>query len=182
MRRRFLTYGTLGIVAAILGSLTFLGASTGCYGDQCTGSAGDYGWNPGEGRLLDSDTWESNPQVSRWLEYSHQRSWFVHLPAFQGREISNVYVYISPDPDPNVSNPPQYKQYTLASGNLAEITVNFSGTPGLVPTVQVHNDTCADYYSRIVITAYPATPDAGIPNTADTGTNQDAASDTGATE
>ncbi|WP_394842393.1 hypothetical protein LZC95_35660 [Pendulispora brunnea] len=182
MRRRFLAYGTVGIFTVLFGSLIFLGGSTGCYGDQCTGTVGEFGLNAGEGRLLDPNTWESNLQSSEWLSYSHQRSWFIRVKGFEGRDISQVFVYISPDKDPNVFQQGTYKQYTLASGNLAEITIAENGRPGVTPLVQVHNDTCADYYTRIVVEAYPALPDAGTPDTADTGTNQDAASDTGATE
>ena len=182
MRRHFLTYTTLGGFTLLLGSLMFLGGSSGCYGDQCTGSVANYGQTPGEGRLLDPDSWESNAQVSNWLDYSHQRSWYIYLPMFQGREIGQVYTYISPDPNPNVREDGKYKQYTLASGNLAEITIFDSGQPGKTPFIQVHNDTCADYFARIVITAYPAAPDAGTPNTSDSGPTQYAARDTGATE
>ncbi|WP_394831834.1 hypothetical protein LVJ94_35495 [Pendulispora rubella] len=160
----------------------FLGGSTGCYGDQCVGSAGPFGENEGEGKLIDANTWESNSQSSEWLSYSPQRSWFIRARGFEGRDISKVSVYISPDKAPNVREEGKYKQYTLASGNLAEITVLDNGIPGVTPLIQVHNDTCADYFTRVVIEAYPALPDGGLPDTADTGTNQDASRDTGATE
>jgi len=179
---RFFAYGTLGATLLLVGSLAILGTGTGCYGDQCIGDNVNFGDKEGEGRLVSPDIWESQPQsATNWMSYSHQRLYTVHPRGLEGRDILQVFPYISPDTNPN-----EISQWTLAGGNLGEIKILDTNVPGLVPTVLVKNDTCADYFIRIVIQAYPAAPptDAGTPNSGDAGpdSNLDATTDTGVTE
>jgi len=177
--RKIVGYGALGAALTLASSFAFLGGSSGCYGDQCVGDTVEFGVNDGEGALVTPDTWESSTQVSTWLKYTHQRSYFVTLRGLEGRDILDVFVYISPDDAPNVLSD-QYTQYTLAGGNLAEITIVDTNKPGIPPRVQVHNDTCADYSARIVVQLKPASPDAGAPGDGDA--SLDSSTDTGVTE
>jgi hypothetical protein len=68
-----------------------------------------------------------------------------------------VDTFISAEPNPHAAN----GNWTLGSGNLSEQ----SGVgPG---TIAVKNNTCADYFIRIVAHASPRPPEAADASTAD---------------
>jgi len=170
--------GTLG--AAWLGVAIFaLVGQSGCYGDQCIGDAMDVG--NGRGRLVSEDTWESNPQDddAGWYQYRHERAFVFHPQGLEGRAILGVTPYISSDRRPNELG--QGRQFTVASGNLAEIRIDAAASPTDPPTIVVLNDTCAEYWLRIVVTAYPKT-DGGAMDAGDAGSERDSAPSDGATE
>jgi hypothetical protein len=116
-----------------------------CYGQSCDPTRVDYGLSDGEGELVDADTWESQPITARWLDFPGQRTLVVHLDhKLGGRPLTEVYAWLSASPEPNnaaIKNP----NFALASGNLAEFHVVDDDT------IEVHNDTCADYYVRVLL-------------------------------
>lgn len=175
--RRALGWGSLSTMLILISSFAFVG-QTGCYGDQCIGDIQEYG-DATHGELTSPDTWESNPPNSGWLNFSHKRTFNVHLYGLEGRDIQQVLPYISPDSVPKSDY--GQSQYTLASGNLAEIQNLGTNIPGIPPTVRILNDTCADYYLRLLVIATPKAPGAAV----DAGVNDagaDAIGDTGAKE
>ena len=167
---------SLAVVAFAATSAT----TTACQDRTCTGSFADFGRAPFQGELIDPDTWESTPQGSKWLPYPGQRSWFFFPRGLERRQIASVLVYISPVESPNDPG----GQYTVASGNVATIrTFADPADPQLLnPGVQVGNDTCADFFVRVVVRAYPA-GDAGLVDAAapaqEAGDNDDGGSDAG---
>jgi hypothetical protein len=50
-------------------------ATQGCYGRTCEGSFAFYGTKPGEGRMVDANTWESAPIDGAWLHFPGARTW-----------------------------------------------------------------------------------------------------------
>ena len=165
MRKRI--WALSGGFVAIALSFFVLESTSGCLGHQCDGSSDDFGEGPGEGALVPNsrDIWESTPLASQWRNYPHQRTLNLHPHVFDGRTITQVFVYNSPDSQPNLITgpdgaaifPPPGTNFTLASGSLAEVSLFGSSY------VRVHNDTCADYFVRVVVEAAPLAPsvDAG---------------------
>jgi hypothetical protein len=97
------------------------------------------------GRLIDPNTWESSP-ITEGLLYGAQRVWDLHPRGIQGR-IYEVVPYIAasiPDPKNDAT------QWVIAPGNLAEVKIVNDPND---PFVRVHNDTCAEYYLRVVVRA-----------------------------
>ena len=123
----------------------------GCQGRECE-SIGftDYGNGPGQGHLVDANTWESTPSSSNsWLPFGPYQTYVFHPVGLEGRDLLNVITYVSADPDPNSAG----HNYTLASGNLAEI-----GAGSDSRSVFVTNATCDPHFVRVVIEADPAEP------------------------
>lgn len=149
MRRTKLIAGGAA-TTVLLGAMLALEA--GCYDrNVCDGGgAADWGLNPEEGQLISGDVWETTPQVSRWLPFPRRRVWLLHPKGLEGRGYARVNVYVSADPDPNVIG----TQYTTGAGNLGQIRV--AGD-----LILVINETCEDYFVRVVVEAYPGAPDAG---------------------
>lgn len=140
-----------------LGVMSIAGTFTSCYGHNCDGSSVRYGINPGEGDLLTPNTWESNPGQGDFLPYPRQRTIFFEAPFGDG-VFATVLSYISADQNPvSVGG-----NDTLASGNVVETTNFPSGA------FAVHNDTCADYFIRVV--AFTGAPP-GAPTVKDAGTD-----------
>lgn len=103
------------------------------------------------GRLFDPYTWESNPIDSGWLPFPGQREWIMTLrdaktSARIAGQVLQITAYVSSN---NVGS-----DGTLAGGNLAEVRMVTSNVIG------VRNDTCADYFVRVVVTSRPL-PDGG---------------------
>jgi hypothetical protein len=141
--RRILTLGSLWIAisAAAL-------ASPGCYGRNCEGSSMDFGTLPGEGHMVNPDTWESSAPEDPWLPFPRQRVYNINIEALGGRSPLTVTPYLSADSQPSKSG----GNYTIGAGNLALIF--FFGTNH----VGLKNDTCSDYFVRVVVTAGPMAP------------------------
>jgi hypothetical protein len=159
--------------AIVMGSVF---SFVGCFGHICDGDVVTYGRNANEGELINADTWESNPVNGQWLAFPRQRVWFFELHTLGDDRLPAFPIaYVSAQSDPEQ----QGGNSTVAAGNLAE----FSGTEK--GKITVKNDTCADYFLRVVVTAAPrpegsATPappsatDAGIVAPGDAGGDADA--------
>lgn len=96
-------------------------------------------------RLVDDYTWMSHP-LSGGLDYGAQRDWRLSLKDGAGREIKGTVYEVIPYIASSLNG--EATQWVVAPGNLAEITT--SGH-----TVTVHNDTCAEYFLRVVVRAAP---------------------------
>lgn len=127
--------------------------ASGCYGRNCQGISTTYGRAPGEGRLLDADTWESSPVDGEWLDFSQQRVWFFDIQALGGRTPDIIIPYVSAQEAPFADQ----GNFVIGAGNIAEIS---SATKG---SVAIKNGTCADYYLRLVVKASPRAPNASTP-------------------
>ena len=133
--------------AIVMGAVSF---ASGCYGHNCDGDVQIWGRNPGEGRLLDPDRWESSPVDGDWIPFTRQRVWYFEMRDLGDRTPDVVLPYISAERNPVHDN----GNWTLGAGNLAEQS---STGPG---RIAIKNNTCADYYIRLVAVASPRPPDA----------------------
>jgi hypothetical protein len=160
-RRRCHRWGALGalfsVVAASSGAIGFVALTPACQDRACLGGTADYGARPGEGNLITPDLWETTAAEAKWVRYPAQQVWFIHPQGMAQRHYSRITVYISPVEEPNTGG----QQYTIASGNVAVVTQ-------LGDMIVVHNDTCADFFFRVVAEAYPL-PDAGPTDAANDG-------------
>lgn len=169
LRRCRSAAGALGVVSVVVMLCATSSATTACQARNCEYSGSDFGRNAGEGRLIDANTWESTPAEGNWLPFPGERYWYFY-PPFPKRKIARVNVFISPSADPNAGS-----QYTLASGNVAVIRQFADPGNQENPGISVGNDTCAEFFVRIVVDAYPETPagdagaDAGPDGSADAG-------------
>lgn len=149
-RRRLAFFALLWI--GIVGGAAI--ASPGCYGRNCEGNLETFGTNPGQGRMIDENTWESSPQEGEWLPYPKQRFYSINIPGLNGRTPQIVLPYLSAAPNPRKTG----SNFTLGSGNLTLI-VNVGPNH-----VDIINDSCSDYYLRLVVVASPfPSGDASIP-------------------
>jgi hypothetical protein len=137
----------------------------GCYGRNCEGDAMGYGSLPGQGRMLDDTTWESSPIDGAWLHFPRQRYYFFDIPELGGRLPSVVIPTLSA-----VQVPDDGGDSTLGAGNIA-LLLNYHPNH-----VEVKNDTCSDYYLRLVILVPPLPPSNGDAGALDTATLVDASS------
>ena len=131
--------GALTAVWAVLGGGALVFSA--CYGRNCEGAQLQYGTDAGQGELLDENTWESSPVAGNWLPFFRQHSIVMTIP-FGGRTPFDAHAYVSAQPVP------QTGQWTTGSGNLVEQIWNTN-------QVIVINDTCSDYYIRVVAFAPP---------------------------
>jgi hypothetical protein len=148
-------------------------AMPGCYGRNCEGDTQTWGLNPGEGRMLDDNTWESSSQDGKWLPFPRQRYWRFDLRVLGGRTPAVVIPYVSANDNPN--NTP-FQNATIGGGNLAEIT-------GVHPdAVTIHNGTCSDYFLRLVVVTAARPPETNTADAAVTDAMTDATSDANASD
>jgi len=156
--QRLLTGGALFVCSAVALSAPL---TSGCQGHQCDGDfkAMDF-VNPSDptltqdhGDLIDRDTYETGPIRSPWLYFPHQRTWTINPVGLGGRTISEILPYVSPASEP--VNSGNSDNFTVGSGNIAEVRLRFEDN-----AVVVYNNTCADYYLRVVVHAAPES-DAG---------------------
>ena len=141
----------LGLVALwgiVMGGL----GSASCYGHTCDGDTQTYGTIPGEGQLVNADTWQSTPVDGDWIPFTRQRVWVFEMRDLGARLPVLITPYISAERNPVNDN----GNWTIGSGNLAE-----QSGAGLGRIV-VKNNTCADYYIRLVVTAQPRPPQAPV--------------------
>ena len=124
-------------------------AASGCYGRICDGDVQFYGRNPGEGRLIGPDEWESSPIDGKWLPFPRQRAWVFQATALGDRVPHDIIPYISAQETPNTD---PGGNFTHGAGNLAEIFGIGNGQ------FIVKNGTCADYYIRVTAEAPPRPP------------------------
>lgn len=143
-RRRVLALAALW--AVVTGAIA---TASGCYGRTCDPSVRTWGLEPGQGRLLEPDTWESNALEAGWLDFPGQRTWIFEMRDLGGRTPQIVLPYISASDAPAATG----SNFALASGNLAEIS---SVGPG---RILVKSGVCADYFLRLVVIAAPVAPE-----------------------
>jgi hypothetical protein len=130
-----------GLCVALIAAVT---ASTqpACTTHQCDGDFVRFE----QGHMVDPDTWESTPLNARWLDFPGQRRWHIIIPEGRSRRIVSIEPYVSPAASPLTKGPKgETENYTLASGDLCEIEGGENGE------LLVHNDTCADFYVRVVV-------------------------------
>ncbi|MEO7111169.1 MAG: hypothetical protein ABI183_12090, partial [Polyangiaceae bacterium] len=126
-------------------------AMPGCQGRECESDGyKDYGYGPGEGHLVDANTWETTPNNAPWIAFGPYHLWGMHPVGLEGRDILNVNVYYSADANPN--NTPG-SNYTIGAGNGADQQISADSR-----TVLISNATCAPNYVRVVIQADPLPP------------------------
>lgn len=97
--------------------------------------------------MLDDDTWQSTPSGKEWLWFPRQRYYSFDIKALGGRTPEVILPYVSATADPNASN------RILGAGNIAEI---FHVGPN---HVDIKNDTCSDYYLRLILKVTPLPPE-----------------------
>jgi hypothetical protein len=129
---------------AILG-----GGASGCAGDDCDSDTASWG-SCTQGDRLDATHWESTPATSTsWLDFHGERTWtFDPSPWMGTAKPFDAEVDLAFNPLPNGDGGGGFAQ---SAGNLAEVTFVQVGD---VWKVVVQNDTCAQYYVRVVLT-YP---------------------------
>jgi hypothetical protein len=164
-----------GIVAAIVAVLTgtlivpvvaaptLLLSQAGCAGDDCDGDTQTWG-SCTQGELAGGapNVWESGPVTGKpYLDFHGERTWVLDPTPWMGsRQPIGFDAYLSLDPNPNQD---AQAGFALPAGNLAELKLLSDGK------VQVLNDTCAQYYLRVVLTYPPGTPNGGGCKMADGG-------------
>ncbi|MBX3212417.1 MAG: hypothetical protein KF850_10325 [Labilithrix sp.] len=127
----------------------------GCYGRNCEGATETFGDEPGEGQLVTENTWESSPSDGDWLWFPRQRVYSFNIPALSGRTPLLPHAFISASPAPNR----QGGEFTSGAGSPV---VFFAQRPN---GIAVKNDTCTDYFLRVVLELPPfppAAPDGGL--------------------
>ena len=189
--KKKLLCSTVAIIAS-LGVTSLL--MPGCFGRECDGD--EQSWGPPrdvyraasnagpdaalldprmmQGHLVDDNTWESNAINDDWLSYLHARAWHFYYPQLGGRQPDQITAYISANVNPNKTN----DTMTAGGGNVAKFI-------GVLPDVAtVKNDTCADFFVRVVVhvppyvdAGTPAATDAGSDAGADSGSVRDASKD-----
>lgn len=176
--QKFVATGVVLIAALGVTSLLM----PGCFGRECDGD--EQSWGPPtdlyaanadagpdaafvdprmlQGHLVDENTWESNAIGDDWLSYLHERAWHFYYPQLGGRTPDQITAYISANVNPIKTN----DTFTAGGGNVAKFI-------GVLPNVAtVKNDTCADYFVRLVVHV-PPWVDAG----SGSGSVQDASTD-----
>jgi hypothetical protein len=151
-RRRLLVLGALWVSISAVALL-----APGCYGRNCEGSVATYGGDAGEGRMLSDDMWESNPQDGTWLWFPRERTYVFDIRPLAGRTPQLVQPYLSA-----VAEPSKTGNFTPGGGNVT--LLSFARPNG----INVTNDTCSDYFLRLVVVAAPlppTLPDAAAPTT-----------------
>jgi len=154
----------VGALVALWGAVVCAFASmSGCYGRNCEGDVQDWGNNPGEGSLVDENTWQSTPIDGKWLHYPMQRAWIFAARDLGDRTPYEISVMVSAQEDPVHEG-----SAAPAAGNLAEISGIVGGQ------FVVKNGTCAEYFVRVVARASPRPGPAPTPGE-DAGGGGDAA-------
>lgn len=147
MKARLLLFITLWLgVAAVIFWVP------GCYGHNCDHSEATFGVEAGEGHMVTEDIWESNAYNEPWLPYPRQRFYFFNVAAWGGRAPLIKTPYLSANSMQNQGG----ANNIIGAGNIAEM---FGEGPN---TLNINNDTCSDYYLRLVVQLPPFPPEAGV--------------------
>jgi hypothetical protein len=128
-----LIFSVGGLTAGAMGLLA------GCFGNECDQS--ELSTKANGGHLIDPNMWESSSEGENWIEYNGQRVINFNTDLLGKRVPSNFSVFISADPKGD--------KFTPAGGNVVNI---FNVRPG---NVSLQNNTCAQYYVRLVVQAAP---------------------------
>ena len=105
--------------------------------------------------FIDPNTWESSPIDGTWIDYGHRQNIFLYFGGVDDAglpthpPVEEVLVYISSDKNPVSA----HTNFGLVGGNGAELTYDEGGAG-----VHILNNTCAEYYARIVVRFAPMTP------------------------
>lgn len=141
--RRVLALGALWLSISA-GAL----AAPGCYGRNCEGTVETFGVDTDQGEMIDENTWESGPIDGTYLPFPRQRAYIFDIRSLGGRIPFRVEPYLSASPEPMKSG-----NFINGSGNLAI----FSNA--LPNRVDIRNDSCSDFYLRLVVEAKPLPPE-----------------------
>jgi hypothetical protein len=126
---------------------------------------------PCNGHLIDATHWESGPLLGNWLAFAHGTNWFMHFrDGVTGQELAlgdtiHIDVGVSAEQRPNDPG----NEFSNGAGNLDGLHVYVDTGPdgGAIGwAADVHNETCADYFVYVFVTAFP-TADAGAQVTLD---------------
>ena len=165
------TLMTSGLAMPVTVAPTLLG-QTGCAGSDCDADVQTLPTCAGE--PIDANHWESGPVTGTYLDFHGERTWVLDPSGWMGsRKPFDFEAYLAFDAQPNAEGGDGFAQ---SAGNLAEFTVSKVGDGW---QVQVLNDTCAQYYLRVVL-SYPAMASASGDAGSDTTGTCAAASDAGA--
>lgn len=116
-----------------------------------------FGNEPGQGSMIDENTWQSNSVDEPWLPFPRQRYYSFDLRALGGRIPHLPLPYVSPSPTPAKDG----MDFVVGSGNLAKLL-------HVGPNrIDVLNDTCSDFYLRLIVEAQPFPPAAPADGGAD---------------
>lgn len=151
----------LRIVLPLFAALAVIAAVTpGCFGRECDGGYVEYGNHPGEGSFIDGDTWQSTPLDGPWLNFPAQRTYGIIIGdwAVQKRQFYSQLASVSADLEPNkqpactngVCDPET--NWAPGAGNIAQFSYARAGF------IKITNNTCAQFYLRLVLKAYPVPP------------------------
>lgn len=128
-------------------SPTLLG-SAGCAGSDCDADVQTLPTCAGE--PIDATHWESGPVTGTYLDFHGERTWILDPSGWMGsRKPFDFEADLALVSQPNAEGGTGFAQ---SAGNLAEFTLSQVGNGW---QVRVLNDTCAQYYLRVVLT-YPA--------------------------
>jgi hypothetical protein len=110
---------------------------------------------PTAGDFVDRNTWESTPLYAKWLHFGPAYTYTFTIPNFANRDLVATEAYVSVDEDPTGTS----SGWTNAAGNI----VVFANPVAMGDSLQidVQNQTCGNYYLRVVLRAAPVTADAG---------------------
>jgi hypothetical protein len=136
-------------VASVMTAMCLVGApvavsATGCAGDDCAGTSASWG-SCTQGERVDDYTWESGPVDGTYLDFHGGNNWLLDPSAAMGKRAPVGFsAFLSLDPNPYA---PNASGFAPSAGNLTEFH------PAANPwQVNVLNDTCAQYYLRVVLT------------------------------
>ena len=158
--------------AAAAASLLAMTLWVGCTPGECQSDTQSWG-SCTQGSMVDSHTWESGPVDSTYLDFHGGRTWLFDPSRWMGTRAPVAFqAFLSLDPQPNSAGGTGFAE---PAGNLAEFL-----PAGSAFQVNVHNDTCAQYYLRVVLTyadvdagtaavSHCRGPDAGAPADASRG-------------
>ncbi len=126
-------------------------AAPACYPRNCDSGVETFGTKPGEGQMVTEDVWESTGQQDHWLWFPGQRTWVFDVSALGNRTPYETTVYMSAQEEPNRTG-----NHTEAGGNIALLSAVGPNR------VNVTNDSCSDFYLRLVLKVRPFPPAATI--------------------
>ncbi len=134
----------VSLVAALTCVATTATSPSGCAGDDCDSDTQAWG-SCTQGERVDPNTWESGPVSGQpYLNFHGERTWVLDPRPWMGsRQPIGFQAYLAFNPLPDIDGGDGFAQ---PAGNLVEYTLMPNGQ------VQVLNDTCAQYYLRVVLT------------------------------
>jgi hypothetical protein len=123
----------------------------------------------------DGHVWESSAIRAPWIAFPAQRAYQFLVPFPRNTRPTSIEAYVS------VTEMADDDQWVNAAGNLAEVSYVTRAESDLGFWVKVHNDTCANYYLRVVVRGEVFDSDAGDAGAPDAGADvpSDASADAG---